>query len=58
MKNRNRLCVFLVISTFCFFAGGCWEPVYKGVAIGVTDGLASLVESFITSTVGTAIDGM
>jgi hypothetical protein len=38
-------------------AAGCHKALREGIMAGVTDGVAGLIESWITSSATTALDG-
>ena len=45
------MCLVLLSAT------GCQKALREGIMAGVTDGVAGLIESWITSSAATALDG-
>ena len=57
MRNRNRRRIGALLMCLVFLsATGCQKALREGIMAGVTDGVAGLIESWITSSAATALD--
>jgi len=49
MRNRNGLLAGVLILGCSLLAGGCVDALGKGAATGLSDGIAAVIEGFITN---------
>jgi len=49
MRYRNGLLAGMLVLGCSLLAGGCVDAVGKGAATGLSDGIAAVIEGFITN---------
>lgn len=52
MRGKTRVCGAAVVFALTFFTGGCVDPFLEGLSRGFADGVAFVVEDFITQLPG------